>query len=334
MIGTRTPFRMSFIGGGSDLKEFYTRSPGCVISTTIDKYMYIFVHQYFENKIQIKYSKTELVDRIKEIKHPIVREALKKFDLRGIDINSIADIPAGTGLGSSSSYTVGLLHVLYAYTHNYVSAEKLAREACELEIDILKEPIGKQDQYAVAYGGLNVISFLPDGHVDVEPIIMDPMALETLQSNLLLFYVGSTRKASNVLSDQKQNILTDKNKFNALSKMRDLTNDMQKCLVNSNLEQFGVILDRNWQLKKSLSQKISATEIDDIYELGLKNGASGGKLLGAGGGGFILFYCEERYQKNLRNALSNIKELSFKFEGTGSKVIYVGDTLKRAIWQK
>ncbi len=326
MIGTRTPFRMSFIGGGSDFKDFFSREPGCVISTTINKYMYIFVHQYFENKIQIKYSKTELVRDINQIKHPIVREILNRFQLNSIDINSIADIPSGTGLGSSSSYTVGLLHALYAYTYNYVSAEKLAREACELEIDILKEPIGKQDQYAAAYGGLNIIRFLPDGHVDVEPIIMDPLAIKTLQSNLLLFWVGTTRKASNVLSDQK-NISTDKNKFIALSKMKDLTNEMQKCLVNSNLEKFGTILDRNWQLKKSLSQKISATEIDDLYNLGLKNGASGGKLLGAGGGGFMLFYCEKEYHNKLRNALSNIRELRFNFEKTGSKIIYVGDTL-------
>ena len=325
MIGTRTPFRMSFIGGGSDLKEFYTRSPGCVISTTIDKYMYIFVHQYFENKIQIKYSKTELVDRIKEIKHPIVREALKKFELRGVDINSIADIPAGTGLGSSSSYTVGLLHALYSYTGKIVSGERLAREACEIEIDMLKEPIGKQDQYAAAYGGLNKISFYSDGYVDVEPIIMDPVAFDKLKSNLLMFYIGSTRKASDVLSEQKQNILSDKTKFDALSKMSELTMDMQKCLVNSNLEQFGQLLHYNWQLKKSLSKKISGSDIDDIYELGLKNGATGGKILGAGGGGFILFYCEKLFHNKLKNSLIKLRELSFNFERTGSKIIYVGD---------
>tara|TARA_Y100000588_G_scaffold392343_1_gene503884 strand:+ start:5619 stop:6623 length:1005 start_codon:yes stop_codon:yes gene_type:complete len=334
MIGTRTPFRMSFIGGGSDLKEFYSRTPGCVVSTSINKYMYIFVHQYFENKIQIKYSKTELVNNINQIKHPIVREILNRFKINAIDINSIADIPSGTGLGSSSAYTVGLLHALYAFMHRYISAEKLARKACEFEIDILKEPIGKQDQYAAAYGGLNIIRFHPNDHVDVEPIIMDPLAFETLQSNLMLFFLGSKRKASSVLLDQKQNILTDKNKFNILSGMRDLTIEMQKCLVNSNLEEFGKILDRNWQLKKRLSRKISATEIDDIYELGINNGASGGKLLGAGGGGFILFYCEKKYQHKLRSALSNLRELKFKFEGSGSKIIYVGDTLKDGIWKK
>ena len=209
MIGIRTPFRVSFVGGGSDLKEFYSRSTGCVVSTSIDKYMYIFIHQYFDNKIQVKYSETELVDRIDQIKHPIVREALKKFQINGVDINSIADIPAGTGLGSSSSYTVGLLHALYGYSSKYVSSERLAQEACELEIDLLKEPIGKQDQYAAAYGGLNKITFYADEHVNVEPIIMEPEILHELQSNLLLFFIGSTRKASHVLSDQKTNILLD-----------------------------------------------------------------------------------------------------------------------------
>jgi D-glycero-alpha-D-manno-heptose-7-phosphate kinase len=325
MIGTRTPFRMSFIGGGSDLKEFYSRSPGCVISTTIDKYMYIFVHPYFNNSIQIKYSKTELVEHVEEIKHPIVKEILKKFDLKGIDINSIADIPAGTGLGSSSSYAVGLLHALYSYTGQSVSGERLAREACEIEIDMLKEPIGKQDQYAAAYGGLNKISFYSDGHVDVEPIIMDPVVFDKLKSNLLMFYIGSTRRASDVLSEQKQNILSDKTKFDAVFKMRELTMDMQKCLVNSNLEQFGQLLHYNWQLKKSLSKKISGSDIDDIYELGLKNGATGGKILGAGGGGFILFYCEKLFHNKLKNSLKKLRELKFNFERTGSKIIYVGD---------
>ena len=170
MIGTRTPFRVSFIGGGSDLKEFYSRAPGCVLSTSIDKYMYIFVHPFFDEKIQVKYSKTELVENIEDIKHPIVREILSEFNLQGVDINSIADIPAGTGLGSSSSYTVGLLHALYAYRDEIVSPNTLAEKACYIEIDVLNEPIGKQDQFAAAYGGLNIIRFLEDGNVKIEPI--------------------------------------------------------------------------------------------------------------------------------------------------------------------
>lgn len=324
MIGTRTPFRMSFVGGGSDLKEFYSRSPGCVVSTTINKYMYIFIHKFFDDRIQVKYSKTELVDRIEEIKHPIVREALKKFDLRGIDINSIADIPAGTGLGSSSSYTVGLLHALYSYAGQHVSAEILAREACELEIDILKEPIGKQDQYAAAYGGLNIIRFFPKGEVEVEPVIMEPEVYNQLQDNLLLFYTGTTRSASDVLNDQKHNLINEQTKFDSLVRMTELVENANRNLCESDLEGFGKTLDENWQLKKSLSNKISDTDIDNIYSMAKKNGAIGGKLLGAGGGGFLLFYCRKENQDALRRALSGLREIKFKFDSIGTKVIYYG----------
>ena len=208
MIGSRTPFRISFIGGGSDLKEFYRHSMGCVISTTIDKYMYIFLHPYFNKGIQIKYSITELVQDKNEIQHPIAREILKDSNIDSIDINSIADIPSGTGLGSSSSYTVGLLNALNAYNKKNISIESLAEEACNIEINKLKEPIGKQDQYAAAFGGLNKICFHPNGKVDVIPIEIEPDALKYLKENLILFYLGTTRKASNVLLEQKQQLQT------------------------------------------------------------------------------------------------------------------------------
>ena len=322
MIGTRTPFRMSFIGGGSDLKEFYSRSPGSVLSTTINKYMYIFLHSFFDNRIQIKYSKTELVDQINDINHPIVREALKKFDLVGIDINSIADIPAGTGLGSSSSYTVGLLHALYKYTNQQVSQELLARDACEIEIDILKEPIGKQDQYAAAYGGLNKIHFFSSGEVEVKPIEMENNAYSQLQENLLLFYTGKNRSASDVLRDQRQNLINEETKFDSQMQMTKLVEKAIKYLCESDLAGFGKTLDENWQLKKSLSNKISDKDIDDIYSLAKKNGALGGKLLGAGGGGFLLFYCRKANQDTLRKALSKLREVRFKFDSIGSEIIY------------
>ena len=321
MIGTRTPFRMSFIGGGSDLKEFYTRSPGCVISTTIDKYMYIFVHPFFDDKIQVKYSKTELVECVDDIKHPIVRETIKKFNLKGIDINSIADIPAGTGLGSSSAYTVGLLHALYIYTNQKISSELLAREACNIEIDILKEPIGKQDQYAVASGGFNLINFFPNGEVKVDPIIIKKKTIKQLQSNLLLFYTGKTRSASEVLIDQKKNIVNAQDKFDIQIQMTELVKKAKKALTDSNLEGFGKIMDLNWKLKKSLSHKISNNDIDDLYNLGKNNGALGGKILGAGGGGFILFYCEPKNKKQLSCALKKFKKLNFSFEKTGSSLL-------------
>lgn len=322
MIGTRTPFRMSFIGGGSDLKEFYSRSPGCVLSATINKYMYIFLHSFFDNRIQIKYSTTELVNQINDINHPIVRETLKKFDLVGIDINSIADIPAGTGLGSSGSYTVGLLHALYKYTNQQISQELLARDACEIEIDILKEPIGKQDQYAAAYGGLNIINFLSSGEVEVKPIEMENNAYTQLQENLLLFYTGKKRSASDILHDQKQNLINEETKFDSQMQMTKLVEKAIKYLSESDLEGFGKTLDENWQLKKSLSNKISNKEIDDIYSLAKKSGALGGKLLGAGGGGFLLFYCRKSNQRTLRKALGKLREVRFKFDNTGSKIIY------------
>jgi|TARA_B100001971_G_C18197290_1_gene542295 D-glycero-alpha-D-manno-heptose-7-phosphate kinase len=322
MIGTRTPFRMSFIGGGSDLKEFYTRSPGSVLSTTINKYMYIFVHPFFDNRIQVKYSKTELVDQIDDVIHPIVRESLKKFDLSGIDINSIADIPAGTGLGSSSSYTVGLLHALYGYTNQNISAETLASEASEIEIEILKEPIGKQDQYAAAYGGLNIIRFLPTGDVKIEPIEMENSLYTQLQDNLLLFYTDKTRSASDILYDQKNNLINQEKIFDTQKKMTKLVEKAKCCLSDSDLDGFGKILDENWQLKRSLSSKISNTKIDDIYSIALKNRAMGGKILGAGGGGFLLFYCKKEHQKQLRGALSKLTEIEFNFEPTGSQLIY------------
>ena len=321
MIGTRTPFRVSFIGGGSDLKEFYSRAPGCVLSTSIDKYMYIFVHPFFDKKIQIKYSKTELVENIKDIKHPIVREILSEFNLQGVDINSIADIPAGTGLGSSSSYTVGLLHALYAYRGEIVSPKTLAEKACYIEIDVLNEPIGKQDQFAAAYGGLNIIRFIEDGSVKIEPIKMEEDAYKQLQKCLMMFYTGTSRSASEVLIDQKKNIISDKEKFNAQLMMTQMVEESKDCLVKSNLDQFGEKLDFNWILKRTLSKTISNSVFDDIYNLAKESGAIGGKILGAGGGGFFLFYCPPRYQDKLRFNLKDLKEVPFKFDKYGSKII-------------
>jgi D-glycero-alpha-D-manno-heptose-7-phosphate kinase len=324
LIGTKTPFRMSFIGGGSDVKEFYAHTPGCVLSTTIDKYMYIFIHPFFDDRIQVKYSKTELVDHFKDIKHPIAREVLSKFKLKGLDINSIADIPAGTGLGSSSSYTVGLFHALYSYTNKSVSAEILAREACDLEIEVLNEPIGKQDQYAASYGGLNIIQFLPTGKVRVQPLEIEDEIYKNLEDNLILFYTGKTRNAAEVLNDQKNNLANEKEKHDTLIQMTSLVQKAATCLTSGNLEGFGEVLDQNWQLKKSLSRKISGTNIDDLYALAKGNGALGGKLLGAGGGGFLLFYCEPARQERLRSALRKLKEVKFCFENEGSKIILNG----------
>jgi D-glycero-alpha-D-manno-heptose-7-phosphate kinase len=322
MIGTRTPFRISFAGGGSDLRSFYCRQPGCVLSTSINKYMYIMVHPFFDERIQIKYSRTELVNSVAHVQHPIVRVALEQFGLEGIDINSIADIPAGTGLGSSCSFTVGLLHALYTYTGKYASKEQLARNACRVEIDILKDPIGKQDIYAAAYGGLNLITFNPDETVQVEPVIMPPGRKAALLENLCLFYLGGTRPAGNILAEQQDNIHRDKRKADLVARMADLARQLRVDLVNGNVDHTGPALDENWQLKKQLSGQISDHWIDSCYETAKKNGATGGKLLGAGGGGFLLLYCEKQHQDKLRASLGELRDLKFSFDSVGSQVIY------------
>lgn len=325
MIATRTPFRISFVGGGSDLKAFYSRHPGCVLSTTINKYMYIFVHPFFDQQIQIKYSRTELVSRIEDIQHPIVKEALSRFQIRGIDLNSIADIPAGTGLGSSCSFTVGLLHALYAYTGKYPSKETLAREACEIEVDKLREPIGKQDQYSASYGGLNVITFYPDESVNVEPVIMPVQKLREFERNLLFFYTGISRPARNILSAQRNNTMQDQSTFGTLVKMARLAQNMREALSRGNLRDVGGILDENWILKRTLAGNISESRIDAYYETGKKHGALGGKLLGAGGGGFLMFYCEKERQDEVARALGHLRQFNFGFDLFGTKVIYVGE---------
>jgi len=326
MIITRTPFRISFVGGGSDMEAFYSQHQGAVLSTSIDKYMYISSHKYFfKDQVRVKYSQTETTEKVQDIKHPILREAIMRSGIEGgIEISSIADIPSGSGMGSSSAFTVGLLHNLHAIQRKYITHEELARQACEMEIDILKEPIGKQDQYAAAYGGLNIISFNKDGSVKVEPLHIKNEIYDTLQDNLIMFFIGNQRKASDILSEQKRNI-ADSEKFNTLKSMVSLVYDLRDCLYNGKLDDFGPLLHENWLLKQKLASNISNSEIVDIYEKGLKNGATGGKLLGAGGGGFMLFYCEKKNQPKLIEALKPLDYFDFKFEKDGSKLIYFAD---------
>jgi D-glycero-alpha-D-manno-heptose-7-phosphate kinase len=326
MIITRTPFRISFVGGGSDLQTFYSRYQGAVLSTSIDKYMYISSHKFFfKGQLRVKYSKTETVDRVDDLNHPILRETLKKSGLKGgIEISSIADIPAGTGMGSSSSFTVGLLHNLSAIKRQYISAEELAEKACEIEIDILKEPIGKQDQYAAAFGGLNIFYFNKDGTVLVEPLYIKNEIFKKLQENLIMFYIGNQRDASVILSEQKQNSASE-DKFNILKSMVKLVPELRDSLYKERINDFGRLLHENWILKQKLASRISNKNVEDIYNTGLKNGAEGGKLLGAGGGGFFLFYCEKNKQQKLKDSLKPLYDFKFKFEQDGSKLIYFAD---------
>lgn len=326
MIITRTPFRISFAGGGSDLPSFYRKHEGCVLSATINKYMYIAVHPSFNREITtIKYSKTENVTDVRQIQHPIARQLLLDYGLSGLEITSTADVPSGTGLSTSSAYTVGLILALNAFIGKYCSQERIAREACEVEIEKLGEPIGKQDQYGVAIGGLKFIRFRRDDTVEVEPIIMSREAYEQLNDNLLLFYTGLTHSASEILKEQSQNIVSEEDKFLNLVRMTELAHEMREAMHNEDLDRFGEILNEGWQLKRTLASQISNPLIDDHYELALKNGALGGKLLGAGGGGFLLFYCKKEKQKRLRSALSSLVELPFDLESGGTKVIYVGE---------
>ncbi|MEK6867646.1 MAG: GHMP kinase [Nanoarchaeota archaeon] len=326
MIISKTPFRISFAGGGTDLKAFYGKEYGCVTSTSINKYMYIAVHKYFDKKkILLKYSKTEFVDSIEKIEHPIFREALRLVGIEsGIEITSFADIPSGTGLGSSCTFTVGLLHALYAFKGKFVSADRLAKEAAHIEINILGEPIGPQDQYAAAFGNLNHIRFHPDDKVDVIPIICDPETKTQLQKNLLLFYTGITRATKDVLTEQKKNTESDAKKFENLQKMKALAEELQDALNQNNLTQFGEILHKGWLLKRELASSISNPEIDQYYDAALNAGAIGGKLLGAGGGGFLLFYCPEEKKERVIAALP-LEHIPFAFDTQGSKIIYVGD---------
>ena len=323
MIISRTPFRISFLGGGSDLPSFYEKSRGAVLSVSINKYMYISVHPFFNRKqIQLKYSKTELCDSLDKINHPIFRETLKYLGLKeGLEIVSSADIPSGTGLGSSSSFTVGLLNSLHSYKGEYVSKEKLASEACMIEIDKLGEPIGKQDQHASAFGGLNIIDFNKDGSVIISPISLKQSVVSKLEDNLLLFYTKINRKASDILKQQQEEIKFEK-KFNIQKEMVEFVWEAREALCQGDLKSFGELLNKGWMLKKSINDKTSNPVIDKYYSTAMENGAIGGKLLGAGGGGFLLLYCEKEDQEALRKALSDLYELKFCFDWQGSNIIY------------
>ena len=287
--------------------------------------MYISTHKFFEkDKIRCKYSQTETVDHVDELQHPILRTVLKDFDLNGIEVSSIADIPGGTGMGSSSSFTVGLLHNLTAYSNLDISKEGLGSGACRVELDLLKEPIGKQDQYAAAFGGLNLIEFLPNGSVNVEPVLISDQTRKELNSNLKLYYIGNQRSASGILAEQKKNT-AQKEKLDTLGKMVDLVYDLKDALTQGNLDDFGAILNKNWLLKQSLATGITNQRINDLYATALDEGALGGKLLGAGGGGFMLFYVPTHKQSAVDKAMQTLDAESFDFnmESLGSQIIHI-----------
>ena len=323
MIISRTPFRISFAGGGSDLKEYYQHHGGSVLSVTIDKYVYLSMHPYFnEDKYLLKYSSIELVENIEDIKHRIIKQVFTDYGIRGVDFNSSADIPSGTGLGSSSAFTSGLINLCNAYLGKYISKEVIAQEACMTEIQKLGEPIGKQDQYACSIGGLNFIEFNDNDTVSVEKVKMLSESYQELEQNLMMFYLGITRKASDILTEQKYNMSYDQKKVENLHKMVHLSEELKKELVSNNIDAMGDILHRGWMYKKELASNISNGSIDHYYNLAIKTGAKGGKLLGAGGGGFLLFYVPMEKQNDVRIALKDLNELKFEFDNTGTKIIF------------
>ena len=327
MIITRTPFRISFAGGGSDLRNYYEKFGGSVVSVSINKYIYLSMHPYFEeNEYLLKYSKTEQAKSLEEIQHPIIRTVFKDYGIRGVDFNSSADIPSGTGLASSSAFTVGLINLCNAYTDQYMNKEVIAEKACKVEIEDLKEPIGKQDQYACACGGLNFIEFYKDGVVDVEKLYLQSDAYHVLEKNLLMFYTGKTRSAGSILAEQKKNTTNDEAKIKNLHKMVQLSKDLKEELLKGNTNAMGEILHTGWMYKKEFADGIFNPDIYYYYYLAIKNGALGGKLLGAGGGGFLLFYVEEQHRSRVRRALSDLKEIDFKFDNKGTSVIYYNKT--------
>jgi D-glycero-alpha-D-manno-heptose-7-phosphate kinase len=322
MIITQTPLRVSFAGGGTDFAGFYERDEGCVISSAIDKNIYVIIKERFDRKIRIGYSRTEMADHLDEVEHELVRECLRRTAVgSGIEIATMADIPSeGSGLGSSSSVTVGLLNAMYAYKGELRTAEDLAREACEIEIEILGKPIGKQDQYIAAFGGLRLFHFRPDGSVRVDTLDMDEAKRRRVSESLMLFFTGMTRSANEILCEQRHNI---PGRFEILRKMKEQALDVRDCLSNgANLNRLGRLLDKGWELKRQLASRISNYTIDDIYEIAIDNGAVGGKISGAGGGGFLLLCCPPDRQHQVRAALSDLKELPFSLERDGTKVIF------------
>jgi D-glycero-alpha-D-manno-heptose-7-phosphate kinase len=329
MIISRTPFRVSFAGGGTDLPDFYSKEDGQVISAGIDKYIYVAVKRQTaisEHKFRINWSKVEFKDKIEDIEHPIVREALKLMDMDiPLEISTFADIPANTGLGSSSSFAVGLLHALFALKGKMVTKGTLAGMASHIEIDLLQRKIGKQDHYAAAYGSLNVFTFHSDGTVSVDPVFYKPEIKEALENRLMLFYTAIKRDAHEILT--VQNMKTEE-KRHVLVEMRSLVEPLRDIFsAGADLSEFGRLLHRGWLLKKSITDEISSEKIDDYYDRAIEAGALGGKLLGAGGGGFLLFFAQPEKQKSVINALSDLYHLPFKFENAGTRITYYDQSL-------
>lgn len=321
MIISQTPLRVSLFGGGTDFSNFFLKEEGAVLSLGIDKYVYVIAKERFDEKIYVNYSKKEIVDTVEEVEHGLVREAMKKTGITGgIEVTTLADVPSqGSGLGSSSSITVGLLNAFYAYQGEQVSLERLASEACEIEIDILGKPIGCQDQYIAAYGNMRLIRFQRNGKINVEKLNVTEGQKRQLVSNLLLFYSGKTRSSSDILIEQKKNIVS---RMNELRSLRDITYQAKECMMKGDIDKMGYLLNKSWVEKKKLASNITTDELEEVYQTALSNGAIGGKICGAGAGGFFLLYCPMERQESVRDALSCFRELPFLLSRGGTKIIF------------
>lgn len=330
MIITRTPFRITLGGGGTDLPSYYSQFGGFVFSVTIDKYMYINLNTpIVDDLIRIKYSRYEEVANVDEVQHELAREALKLMQIRNsVEIQSMADIPAGTGLGSSGCYLVGLLNALHCYKNVSVSQQDLAEEACFIEINALKHPVGKQDQYTASFGGFTALNINKTGSVKVERPKISEDIIDELENSLLIYYTHTSRSAADILKEQSKaagDTKSDSHKqvLDSLHEIKEIGFKTYESIASGNLDEFGKLMDVHWKTKKKLSKKISNSGIDDLYDLGIKSGALGGKILGAGGGGFLLFYCPKEHQTRLTNEMSNrgMRRMRFRFDFDGSKVM-------------
>jgi D-glycero-alpha-D-manno-heptose-7-phosphate kinase len=322
MIISQTPYRVSFAGGGTDLPAFYRREYGAVLSTTIDQHIYVTIHRRFESTIRVSYSRTEVASTLDDIQHELVREAMRRVEIdEPLEITTIGDVPSGTGMGSSSTLTVGLLAALHGYRNRVVSSRLLAEHACQIEIDVLGKPIGRQDQYAAAFGGLNYIRFNPDDTVDVEPVPCRPETMAELERQTLLVYTGQTRDA-NVILERQSGATADR--MDVLRSMRDLAHEMRDALgSDGDLERFAALLHEGWALKRSLGCGLSNDQVNEWYEAARRAGALGGKLLGAGGGGFLLLVAPTWRHRAIREALGRPRELPFRIARHGSRLIFV-----------
>lgn len=322
MIVSKTPLRISFVGGGSDLESFYKYQPGAVVSTAIDKYMHIAVTKRFDGKIQVAYSKMEIVEKLSQLEHNLARETLKLLNInKEIEIFSICDIPAETGLATSAAFTVGLLNSLYTYQGVHPSVSKLASDACIVEIQKAKRKIGKQDQYAVAYGGINFIKFNTDGGVKVEPIKLSKSKKEQMEKNFLLFYTGKSGLSTKILTKQSA-VTVQKKKRLIVSKMVNIAYELKKELEKGHIDSLGYLLHDNWILKKQITGSISNSYIDHLYETAIKSGAIGGKICGAGGRGFLLLYAPFEIHPKIIRSLSNLRKVDFALEKSGTTIVY------------